>query len=186
MITHNMLLRVIYYDSDTGIFTWRYRPIDLFNSVDKIENVSKMWNTRFANKIAGNITRKGYRRIQIKINGIGKSYLEHVLAWFYVTGEYPDNEIDHIDHNGTNNSFNNLRIVSHNENGKNQSMSKNNTSGHNGICWHEQSGKWLARVKYNNKYVLQKTFININDAILERDKILKIYRFHKNHGRKND
>ena len=44
-------------------------------------------------------------------------YLAHRLAWLYVTGSWPSQDIDHIDGDPTNNRFANLREVTHQENG---------------------------------------------------------------------
>ena len=53
-----------------------------------------------------------YQRITIG----GYDYYAHRLAWFYVYGEWPVNELDHIDEDKENNAIDNLREATHAEN----------------------------------------------------------------------
>ena len=92
--TQNQLKKLLHYDPDTGIFTWRKR------------HTKASWNGRYAGTQAGTRTRvKGY--VQIKINH--RQYSASRLAWLYMTGEWPEVFIDHIDRNPKNNCFSNLR-----------------------------------------------------------------------------
>lgn len=84
------LKKFLYYDPDTGVFTWKVSP-----------------NKRIPiGSVAGSYCSNGYH-IQIKINK--KTYLAHRLAWLYMYGHWPTNIIDHIDNNGRNNKLSNLR-----------------------------------------------------------------------------
>ena len=56
-------------------------------------------------------------------------------------------EIDHKDNNPLNNLESNLRICSHSENGKNQKISTNNTSGYKSVSWHKPTKKWRAQIR---------------------------------------
>lgn len=55
--------------------------------------------------------------------------------------------VDHIDHDGLNNTRTNLRAASHAENAWNQRLRSNNTSGFKGVHWHKRTGKWMARIR---------------------------------------
>ena len=68
-------------------------------------------------------TNHGYYRIRLCLNGKHKHYFIHVLVWYahksiYDTKQY---DIDHIDHNRTNNNINNLRLVNRSLNAINMS-----------------------------------------------------------------
>ena len=52
-LTQKMLKKLVIYDSDTGIFIWKERPIEMFNHCKNPEAVCQSWNTRFNGKIAG-------------------------------------------------------------------------------------------------------------------------------------
>ncbi len=68
-----------------------------------------MWKVRgpgrTVGKVLGHLTSLGY--IQIKVQNV--VYSAHRLAWFYVNGEWPMKQIDHIDSNKSNNAIANLR-----------------------------------------------------------------------------
>ena len=71
-----------------------------------------------------------------------------------VTGVDPKEDvIDHIDGDGCNNKFANLRLCSNSENGFNRSLNANNTSGFKGVCWHKRSQKYMAYIKSNYKRI---------------------------------
>ena len=75
-LTAEVLRNLLSYDAETGIFTWIGKP-----------------NGRVAHGAqAGTFLPDGYVRIKLR----RKLYLAHRLAWFYVHGVWPENEIDHI------------------------------------------------------------------------------------------
>ncbi len=55
---------------------------------------------------------KGYLRVWVS----GSPFLAHHVVWFLTYGEWPEQPIDHIDGNGTNNEPKNLRLSSHKNN----------------------------------------------------------------------
>lgn len=104
--------------------------------------------------IAGSINRSlGYW--QIRYNK--KLYYSHRLAYLAMEGKYPDGVVDHIDRDGLNNRWDNLRSVSHSENHLNTNKPINNTSGCKGIYYSTRDKRWIARVSgefraYGNTY----------------------------------
>ncbi len=115
-----------------------------------------------------------------------KNYQLHRILWVYHYGFIPkDKQIDHIDHNGLNNRLSNLRIVTHQENGKNVKMHKDNTSGVMGVYWHKQVNKWMAYIRINGKLIYLGLFVDKGEAIAARKEAEVKYGFHSNHGREN-
>jgi len=116
------------YDPETGVFIWKPRTTD-----------DKSWNTKFAGEVAGSINNHGYRRIGID----GKIYMAARLAWLYVHGEWPKNEIDHINRVRDDNRMVNLRDVTSTENSNNRS---DNNGFPEGVHWHTKSAKYRAQI----------------------------------------
>jgi len=112
----------------------------------------------------------------------GTTYGAHRLAWLYVHGVMPPDEIDHINRVKNDNRLANLRSVSHQENHHNRSLQANNKSGCSGVIWVKKSQKWSATIKMANKRIHLGEQTHLNDAIkLRKDAELK-YNYHVNHG----
>lgn len=95
---------------------------------------------------SGTAARTGHLSIGVD----GKKYQAHRLAWFYVHGEWPEGEIDHIDHNPANNAISNLRDGTRAQNMQNLiGPTKRNTSGYLGVRWCTQMRAWQARIGKN-------------------------------------
>lgn len=97
--------------------------------------------------MAGWITEWGYRKIEVD----GRAYLAHRLAWLYMTGEWPEGEVDHKDCDPANNEWGNLRLATRGQNAQNSSLRADNTSGVKGVSKHPQYDKWVARVGKDGK-----------------------------------
>jgi len=79
----------------------------------------------------------------------------HRLVWNLINGPIPKGmEIDHIDGNGLNNSIENLRLVTPQQNHFNTRLKKlNNTSKFKGVSWNEQCKNWRASIIFNDKFI---------------------------------
>ncbi len=121
---------------------------------------------------------KTYLRIMIN----GKRYRSHRLAWLFITGEMPENQIDHINGDGTDNRACNLRAVTQLENSKNQRLARNNTTGLSGVTWHSQVSKWLVRIGDNNKRKYLGLYETLLDAAAARFTAELMLGYHPNHG----
>lgn len=76
----------------------------------------------------GKYEKDGYLRYQFRVNGKYKYIFYHVIiVKMFIKSDYDSNkeEIDHCDHNRTNNSIENLCVVSRSENKRNMSRSWN-------------------------------------------------------------
>ncbi len=126
MITQDRLRELLCYDQETGVFQWL---------------VSR--GRARAGSIAGSADSYGY--LQTKI--FGRIYLNHRLAWLYAHGEWPDEQIDHINGCRYDNRLANLRKVSASINQQNQRKARlDNKSGFLGVG---RIGKrWQARISY--------------------------------------
>lgn len=124
------------------------------------------------------VARNGYLRLRYR----GRSCSAQKVIWKYMTGAWPNGDIDHIDHDRLNNKWSNLRLVSRQENMRNASRSKANTSGYTGVTWCKQQLQWQAQITVDGKSKKLGRFDSIQDAVEARKKANKRYNFHSNHG----
>lgn len=105
-ITNSNVMEIFDYDPIAGELSWKVSPS---------KNVE-------AGSIAGRIDKDGY--IQISYRKV--SYLAHRVAWLYMYGKWPDDQIDHRDGNRANNAIANLREASCSENMQNIRVAQRN------------------------------------------------------------
>jgi len=127
----------------------------------------------------GRTSSNGY--LNIKFNG--KMYLAHRIAWFIVNGEFPDGQIDHIDHDKHNNRMSNLRDVDASDNLKNKGKYKCNTSKTTGVYWYKDRSSWSAKIRINSKLINLGFFDEYHEAVNARKNAEVLYGFHENHGK---
>lgn len=127
-LTHGRLLQALHYEPGTGIFTWLQ---------------CNLKSNRSVGQRAGTLSGK-YRRI-----GLDKRYYrEHRLAWFYVHGKWPHQQIDHIDGDRLNNRICNLRDVSLQVNLQNRRVTKNK---HGVFGVYRCGNRFGAQISINNR-----------------------------------
>lgn len=134
-------------------------------------------------KPAGKVDRRKDGKEYWALNVNGKHLMAHRMAWLYVHGTIPKNQIDHIDGNGLNNCIDNLRDVTAAENSMNKRKYANNTSGINGVSWDRKKGRWEVKVTVNFKNKRIGRFNNLLDAACARMNANTIYGCHGNHGK---
>lgn len=131
-LTHERLCSVLSYNAKTGLFTWK----EVTSNRVKVGDV------------AGQIDPHGHRIISV----CGIRYSAHRLAWFYVHGEWPKDEIDHINLIKDDNRIANLREATHSENVRNVKMRRRNKTGFKGVIRHHQSpNKFVAQITVDRK-----------------------------------
>lgn len=102
----------------------------------------------------------GYRRVYFG----GKRYQETSIIWFFVTGEWPLDTIDHRNGVRHENWFDNLRIASKADQRQNCKLHSNNKIGLSGVSWCKSANKWRASIKYDGEYVYLGVFSDPNEA----------------------
>lgn len=143
MVTQEELKRLFSYDPETGLFT---RLIGR-------QGVA-------AGTIAGTRMLNGYTAISIK----PKKYYAHRLAWLYMTGEWPEDLLDHINGDPADNRFQNLRPALKCQNSFNSKRNTRNKSGVKGVCWHKAMKKWHVQLRFNGKQQNLGFFDNLDVA----------------------
>lgn len=143
----------------TGEFRWRERPLQHFSSV----LVGRRWNTKWAGKNAGNISRFGYLSI-----GVGyRLFKAHRLAWLLVYGAPVPPVIDHVDGDPTNNRIMNLRAATPSDNMANRRTNSDSGTGVKGVSVLE-SGRFRAVIRSRGVRLHLGCFDTMAEAISAR------------------
>ena len=124
MLTIERLRGLLSYDPETGIFRWR---------------ISRGGNAP-AGRVAGTIRKKcGHRQIRVD----DRTYFAHRLAWFYMTGVWPKEQIDHHNVNPDDNRWSNLREANGSQNSGNTKVKR---AGLKGVVFHKHNKKYQAQI----------------------------------------
>lgn len=130
MLTAERLHDLLNYDPHTGVFCWRVNR-----------------GPAKAGVKTGCPDGKGHLRITVD----NVVYSAHRLAWLYVHGRWPKDQIDHKNGVRHDNRIANLREATKSQNHHNSKRPRNNTSGHKGVYWHAKSRKWMALISVNGR-----------------------------------
>jgi hypothetical protein len=101
-ITADLVRSMMHYDPETGDLFWKATG-------------QPNWDGRLAGKAVG-----GNRRGYICFDFNRKSFRAHRVIWLWMTGEWPKELIDHVDSNGLNNRWSNLREANSKQNAWNR------------------------------------------------------------------
>jgi hypothetical protein len=147
-LAQSQLKELLHYDPDTGVFT----------------NLVRRNRQALIGCQAGYLTPAGY--IIVSISRI--KYQAHRLAWFYLHGIWPKNQLDHINRIKKDNRIINLREATVSENHQNIELQSNNTSGYKGISWRNDISKWEVRICLNRVQTTVGYFKFLPEAIVAR------------------
>lgn len=145
----------LFYNPKTGIFIWL-----------------PYFNAKNSNKEAGIIHPNGYKYIHIRPYG---QYRAHRLAWFYMTGKWPKNQIDHKNRIKSDNKFSNLREANNSQQQANTKISVKNKLGIRGVCKTSNGKAWRATIWMNGKSKHLGTYKTIKEAEFIYNKNAKKY-----------
>jgi hypothetical protein len=124
-LTHTRLLERVTYDPITGAF----------------HKNGKYWGRCKSGQRVGYKNRCSGRWV-IRLDG--QRYHASRLAWFYMTGRWPPDDIDHINRDCADDRFVNLREATRSQNIVNKSFQSRNTSGFRGVI--KRGDRWIAQV----------------------------------------
>jgi len=124
-LTQERLRELLDYDLDTGQFYWKVSSANCIK----------------VGAIAG-YTNNGYVVICIS----RKHYYAHRLAFLYMEGYLPENDVDHINRISDDNRWKNLRHTTRQCNNRNRKIHANNKSGITGVSWEKLYNKWVSQI----------------------------------------
>lgn len=161
-LTQSRLKELLTYNPDSGVFVRKVSPHPKVKVGD----------------VAGGVNGEGY--VFIRVDGV--KHRAHRLACLYMTGSFPEEDTDHINHVRSDNRWSNLRFVSHGENGRNTTRYKNNPHGYTGIYYDKANNNWRAAIRYNGKDTQLGSFKDFMFAVITRRAAEVRLGFHSNHG----
>ena len=121
------IIKFFYYNSDTGILTWKCKPSMCVSVGD----------------IAGHSTAEGYRRVRFH----KQNFNVHRIAWLLYYDKWPEYQIDHINGDRSDNRICNLRDVLPRINQQNRIEHRNGRY----LGVDKLKNKWKARIVINGR-----------------------------------
>lgn len=155
-LTRDLVLKFVIYEKERGLLYWK----------DRGDLSSKK---AFATDNGAGYKQGSFFGLRIKA---------HTIVWLIETGELPKESIDHINGDGSDNKFENLRDVAQSINCKNNRKRTDNTSGYVGVSFHKKTRKWRAHVGF--EYV--GLFNTIEEAAAARSIAQKGLGYTERHG----
>jgi len=131
-LTQAVLKELLHYDPETGAFERKLRPSRRHPTHRRVPS--------------GFTDDRGYVIICLA----GKYYKAHRIAVLWMTGDWPLDQVDHIDGNKSNNRWTNLREATNSQNQANTSARKNNSVGLKG-AHRAAGGRWTSRICVNGR-----------------------------------
>ncbi len=147
-LTAERLREILSYDPETGIFRWA------------IKTGPKV----IIGAVAGGDDGHGYVTISVE----KRICRGHRLAWLYMHGVWPADQIDHINGDRSDNRIANLREATVAENLQNQRVRSTNKSGYPGVYWEPDRGKWRAQIRVKGRNIYLGLHADIVDAVAAR------------------
>lgn len=143
------------YNAETGTLTWKERPREHFAT----ESRWKYHRTSYAGKVAGSEWACGsgrcnskYRRVTLTVDDKVCYFAAHRIIWVLMNGSIPENhEVDHVDVDGLNNRWSNLRLATPSQNMCNTRLMRNNTTGYRGVSKYRKG--FQAYINANGKRI---------------------------------
>jgi len=141
-MNHSDLIAALNYDPSTGVFTWAAPR-------KKVVVGSR----------AGTVRKSDGRRI-ICFNK--EWHLDSRLAWFYMTGKWPEKTVDHRDRDVSNCKWENLRQATRAEQIVNQKVKSTNKLGVKGVS--KRGNRYTAEICFEGKRKSLGSFATLEEA----------------------
>lgn len=109
-----------------------------------------------------------------RLSPFGRIYMAREIMKYHGY-DIEGKDIDHEDRNGANNQKYNLRIATKSQNGINQVLRKNNTTGFKGVTYEKYTNKYKAQIWFENVCIHLGRFDDPEEAALAYDRAARRY-----------
>lgn len=180
MPSQEVLNQLLRYDAESGKLYWRERPACFFEGGKyPADRAAAAWNGENAGKEAFiSDDGAGYKTGAV----FNKKYRAHRIIWRMITGDVPD-QVDHADHDRSNNRWANLRSADQVANSRNMRLRDSNTSGVCGVHFARRERRWIAHITLRGRFKSLGSFPTKAAAMAARKDAEIRYSFHSNHGK---
>ena len=146
-------------------------PINGYEKYYTINEEGMVYSIRSKMLLKPTIEKEGYLVVSLKVDGISKQFRIHrLVAQQFLPNSDNNSIIDHIDRNKQNNDVKNLRWTTASINMRNVA---NRTEYPNIEI--SKYGTYRVRIKLNKKFIYDKTFKTLDEALSERDCAFDFY-----------
>ncbi len=143
-----LLRQLLRYEPETGLLFWLPRDQSLFVLGRLTREVScKKWNLRYAGQKAGFTMPGGYTQVSV----FKKRLQAHRVIWAMMTGAWPVGELDHVNHDRSDNRFANLRPCDRVQNARNGRSHSDASSSFLGVSFFTRDRRWRSQIRVSNK-----------------------------------
>ena len=160
MIDYKLAHALFKYEPETGKLTWRVQT----NATPKDKEVGSLSGRK-----------KDYYTRYKNVSILGDRYKAHRIIWLMQTGSWPEKYIDHIDGDGLNNKWSNLREATPSENMANQKVRSDSTSGIKGVSYDKKRNMWYVYIDIDKKRKHLGRFETLEEAAAARLAAEKVY-----------
>lgn len=179
ILTYEKAKKAFSYDPESGVITRiGFIREDCANDLSHAK-LTKIWcgkPTGYNKAFPHNM------RYQI-ITYCSRHYRAHHLAVLLMTGSWPENIVDHIDGDGLNNRWMNLRKATQADNTRNRRKTIPTKSGIMGVYWSKKNSKWYVKMTVNGVQSQLYYGDSLDEAVRIRNETAKRLGYHENHGR---
>jgi hypothetical protein len=145
-----------------------FKTIDGFENYE-ISNLGNVRNNKTGRFLKVNVNCWGYCYIGLQKDKKRETKRIHrLVAETFIKKIVDKSFVDHIDNNKLNNSVINLRWCTKQENNRNKSLQKNNTSGTKGVVFEKRKNQWRSRITINGVLHHIGYYDKLEDAVQAR------------------
>lgn len=136
---------VLDYDPSTGVLRWK----------------SGRREGMEAGCVTTTLQGSSYRLVNVG----GKKYYAHRLIWAIATGEMPAAMIDHVNGDGLDNRWGNLREATREQNSQNRRLDMRSTTGVTGVTFSKAKGTYKVHIQANGVREYLGSYSDREDAV---------------------